>query len=72
MTVLNDPDRFHIGMDTVVRLPQTGDSVVYLKQQLKEKLIEHKRCINKLGQDLPEIRNWKWEPVDQSQLENQS
>ena len=60
MTVLNDLDRFHLLMDTVDRFPQTGDRGVYLKRQLKDKLIEHKQYIDKHGQDLPEIRNWKW------------
>src|SRR3569833_134263 len=60
MTVLNDLDRFHLVMDTIDRLPQTGDKGVYLKQQLKDKLIEHKQYINKYGQDMPEIREWKW------------
>jgi len=60
MTVLNDLDRFHLVMDTIDRLPQTGDKSVHLKQQLKDKLIEHREYINKNGQDLPEIRNWKW------------
>jgi len=57
MTVLNDLDRFHLVMDTIDRLPQTGDKGIYLKQQLKEKLIEHKQYIDTNGQDLPEIRN---------------
>jgi xylulose-5-phosphate/fructose-6-phosphate phosphoketolase len=47
-------------MDTIDRLPQTGDKGIYLKQQLNDKLIEHKQYIDKNGQDLPEIRNWKW------------
>ena len=42
------------------RLPQTGYKGVLLTQRLKEKLIEHKQYINQHGQDLPEIRNWKW------------
>jgi xylulose-5-phosphate/fructose-6-phosphate phosphoketolase len=61
MTVLNELDRFHLAMDAVDRLPQTGDPGIYLKQQLKDKLIEHKQYIDKHGQDLPEIRNWKWQ-----------
>ena len=60
MTVLNDLDRFHLVMDAIDRLPQTGDKGIYLKQQLKDKLIEHKQYIDKNGEDLPEIRNWKW------------
>jgi xylulose-5-phosphate/fructose-6-phosphate phosphoketolase len=50
-------------MDTIDRLPQTGDKGIYLKQQLKDKLIEHKQYIDKYGEDLPEIRNWKWQPI---------
>jgi len=60
MTVLNDLDRFHLVMDTIDRVPQTGEKGVYLKQQLKDKLIEHKEYITTNGEDMPEIRNWKW------------
>jgi xylulose-5-phosphate/fructose-6-phosphate phosphoketolase len=60
MTVLNELDRFHLVMDTINRLPQTGERGVTLKRHLKAKLIEHKQYIDRNGQDLPEIRNWKW------------
>jgi xylulose-5-phosphate/fructose-6-phosphate phosphoketolase len=60
MTVLNDLDRFHLVMDAIDRLPHTGTRGVYLKQQLENKLVEHKRYIDEFGQDMPEIRNWKW------------
>jgi xylulose-5-phosphate/fructose-6-phosphate phosphoketolase len=63
VVVLNDLDRFHLVMDTIGRLPQTGDKGIYLKQQLKDKLIEHKQYIDKYGEDMPEIRNWKWGPA---------
>jgi xylulose-5-phosphate/fructose-6-phosphate phosphoketolase len=47
-------------MDTIDRLPQAGAKGIDLKRQLTAKLIEHKDYINKNGEDLPEIRNWKW------------
>jgi len=60
MTVLNDMDRFHLVMDVIDRVPQTGSPGVYLKQQLRDKLIAHKQYIDRYGQDMPEIRNWVW------------
>ena len=60
MTVLNDLDRFHLVMDTVDRLPQTGDAGLALKRRLEDKLIEHGQYIRLHGQDMPEIRNWRW------------
>ena len=60
MTVLNDLDRFHLVMDTIDRLPQTGAAGVALKGRLAAKLVEHKRYIREHGQDMPEVRNWRW------------
>lgn len=60
MTVLNELDRFHLVMDTIDRLPQTDSSAAYLKQYLKDKLLDHKKYICEHGEDMPEIRNWKW------------
>ena len=56
----NDLDRFHLVQDVVDHLPELGSKGAYLKQQMQDKLIEHKHYIDKHGQDLPEIRNWKW------------
>jgi len=60
MTVLNDLDRFHLAGDVIDRLPQLGSRAAYAKRTLAEKLITHKQYILEHGDDLPEIRNWRW------------
>ena len=60
MVVLNDLDRFHLVMDVIDRVPQLGYKAAYVKQMLEDKLIEHKHYIQEYGEDMPEIRNWKW------------
>ncbi len=60
MVVLNDLDRFHLVMDVIDRVPKLGPSAAYVKQALSEKLVEHRRYIAEHGEDMPEIRNWKW------------
>jgi xylulose-5-phosphate/fructose-6-phosphate phosphoketolase len=60
MTVLNDLDRFHLAMDAIDRLPQTGERGLALKRRLRDKLAEHRLYIEANGEDMPEIRDWTW------------
>jgi xylulose-5-phosphate/fructose-6-phosphate phosphoketolase len=48
-------------MDAINRLPQTGVAGFELKGTLDVKLHEHRLYINQYGEDMPEIRNWKWD-----------
>jgi xylulose-5-phosphate/fructose-6-phosphate phosphoketolase len=66
MTVLNDMDRFHLVQDVIERLPHLKSKCAYLKQEMQDKLIEHKCYIKENGMDMPEIRNWKWSQPAQS------
>ncbi len=60
MVVLNDLDRFHLVGDVIDRVPQIGPEAAYVKQLMRDRLIEHKEYITEHGEDLPEIRNWRW------------
>jgi len=60
MVVLNDLDRFHLAGDVIDRVPSLGSRAAYAKQFLRDKLLDHKKYIQKHGEDMPEIRNWKW------------
>jgi xylulose-5-phosphate/fructose-6-phosphate phosphoketolase len=60
MTVLNDLDRFHLAGDVIDRVPRLQRFGAHFKQFLRNKLAEHKQYICEHGDDMPEIRDWKW------------
>ncbi len=64
MVVLNDMDRFHLAMDVIDRVPGLLAKAVGVKQAMRAKLVEHKRYIEKNGEDMPEIRNWTFHGVN--------
>jgi xylulose-5-phosphate/fructose-6-phosphate phosphoketolase len=60
MTVLNQLDRFHLAGDVADRVARLRPVNAHFKQQLRNKLVEHKQYVREYGDDMPEIRDWKW------------
>jgi xylulose-5-phosphate/fructose-6-phosphate phosphoketolase len=60
MTVLNGLDRFHLARDVIDRVPRLRNATANQKQILRNKLIKHKLYIARHGDDMPEVRNWRW------------
>jgi len=60
MTVLNELDRFHLAGDVVDRVPRLQRLGAHFKQWLRNRLVEHKQYIRDHGEDMPEIRDWRW------------
>ena len=60
MVVLNDLDRFHLVGDVIDRVQSLGPRAAYCKQFLRDRLRDHTVYIEKYGEDMPEIRNWRW------------
>ena len=60
MVVRNDMDRFHLVQDVIDRVPKLGYIAAYATQALRDKLIDHREYITMCGEDMPEIRDWKW------------
>ena len=61
MRVQNKIDRFHLVEDVINHLPYKGSKEMYLMETMKNKIIKHNNYIREYGEDMPEIKNWKWE-----------
>ncbi|MBZ5640449.1 MAG: phosphoketolase family protein [Acidobacteriia bacterium] len=60
MAVMNDIDRFHLACDVIDRVPRLGVTAAYVRQSIRDSLIDHKRYISERGEDMPMVRDWKW------------
>ena len=60
MRVQNKIDRFHLVIDVIKHLNYQGSKEIYLMEKMKNKIIEHNSYIREYGEDMPEIKEWKW------------
>lgn len=60
MRVQNHIDRYHLVIDIVKRIPKLENQCAYITQEMREKIIEHRQYIREYGEDMPEIKSWKW------------
>ena len=62
MVVRNDLDRFHLVMDVIDRVPNLASRAGHVRERMVAKRLEHRAYIREHGEDLPEVRNWRWAP----------
>jgi len=62
MVVRNDMDRFHLVQDVIDRVPGLGVRFAHVRQHMADKLVEHREYTRKYGEDMPEVRDWRWQP----------
>ncbi len=60
MCVRNEIDRFHLSIDVIDRVPGLSGKSAHLRQELRDKLIDHSRYVRAHGEDMPEIKDWSW------------
>lgn len=60
MTVLNELDRYHLAQEAILRVPGLADRHPELLDDLQERIAEHHRYVREHGEDVPEVRGWKW------------
>jgi len=60
MAVLNKLDRFHLAISAINAVPVSSDIKATITKMLNEKIDQHREYIQIHGEDMPEIKNWKW------------
>jgi xylulose-5-phosphate/fructose-6-phosphate phosphoketolase len=64
MAVLNDIDRFHLVIDVLDRVEKLRPAGAYIKQEMRDLLIEHGQYIREHGEDMQRIAEWRWAPLN--------
>jgi xylulose-5-phosphate/fructose-6-phosphate phosphoketolase len=70
MVMLNDMDRFHLVMDVIDRVPGLGPRAAHVRQHMADERLRHRAYTRKVGDDMPDLRNWRWEEAGKAPLES--
>ena len=60
MVVLNNLDRYQLALDAIRRIPRLSGQVEAATNRYWDSIQRHKRYISEQGEDLPEVRDWRW------------
>ena len=60
MCVLNNIDRFQLATDAVRRVERLASQADAMEQWYSEEIQRHKLYVSEHGEDMPEVRNWRW------------
>jgi xylulose-5-phosphate/fructose-6-phosphate phosphoketolase len=60
MVVLNNLDRFQLALDAITRIPRFADQVEIATARYWTAMERHKLYISEHGDDLPEVKDWRW------------
>jgi xylulose-5-phosphate/fructose-6-phosphate phosphoketolase len=60
MVVLNNLDRFQLALDAIRRIPRFSDQVEKATARYWTAMERHKLYISEHGDDMPEVRDWRW------------
>jgi len=61
MVVLNDLDRYRLALDAIQRIARLREQVPQATARYRSTMERHKAWIGERGEDLPEVRNWRWD-----------
>ena len=62
MVVLNNLDRYQLAFDAIRRIPRLSGQVVKAEERYWATIERHKAYVSEHGDDMPEVRNWRWDP----------
>jgi xylulose-5-phosphate/fructose-6-phosphate phosphoketolase len=60
MVVLNNLDRYQLALDAIRRVPRLSNQVGRATDRYWTTMERHKLYVSEHGEDMPEVRNWKW------------